>query len=251
MVWEAAYAKVFNIQISADNNTWFPLYTNSVFTGGTSTIPNTSSLSGRYLKVNCVQRATTYGSSFYSFNLSGSFISSTNHVPVANAGNSLLTSGDAVLNGNSSVDADADPLVYKWEQLAGPSSATILKPTSALTQITGLKQGEYYFKLTVDDGKDVDFDIVKVVSNPATGLIEVSNNEIFIYPNPVHDTFYIQNTENKHIDGVQLYDMNGILLRVFSVNSNQVSLNGVSSGNYCIALLSKGRICKVVQILKK
>jgi beta-glucosidase len=251
ITWEAAYDKVFNIQISADNVNWFPLYSNLAFTGGVSSITNGNSLSGRYLKVNCVQRVTTYGSSFYSFNLSGSFITSTNHVPVANAGNSSLTTGDAVLNGNLSSDADNDPLVYKWVQLAGPSTSTILNPTAAFTQVTALKQGNYYFKLTVDDGKDVDFDVLKVVSNPTTKVNEVSDNGIIIYPNPVHDSFYIKNEGNQIIDKVQLFDMNGRLMKLIPVNSNKVSLNGISQGNYCIRLLSHGKICKVVQIIKK
>ena len=252
ITWEAAYDNKFNIQISADNVNWFPLYSNNAFTGGVSTVTNSNSLSGRYLKVNCVQRVTTYGSSFYSFNLSGSFITSTNHVPVANAGNSSLTSGEAVLNGNLSSDADNDPLVYKWVQLAGPSTSIILNPTAALTQVTALKQGDYYFKLTVDDGKDVDFDVLKVVSNPYTKVIEISDNEkIIIYPNPVHDSFYIRNGGNQIIDRVQLFDMNGRFIKLISVNSNNVSLSGVLPGNYCIGLLSSGKTYKVVQIIKE
>jgi len=252
ITWEAAYDKVFNIQISADNVNWFPLYSNSAFTGGVSSITNGNFLSGRYLKVNCVQRVTTYGSSFYSFNLSGSFITSTNNVPVANAGNSSLTAGDAgFLNGNLSSDADNDPLVYKWVQLAGPSTSNILNPTAALTQVTALKRGNYYFKLTVDDGKDVDFDVLKVVCNPNTKVNEVSDNGIIIYPNPVHDSFYIKNEGNQVMDKVQLFDMNGRLIKIIPVNSNRVSLSGVSQGNYCIGLLSHGKICKVVHIIKK
>lgn len=251
IVWEAAYAKQFNIQISADNKNWLPFYSNTAFAGGTSTISNPDLLSGRYLKVNCVQRALPYGSSFYSFNLSGSFINSTNHVPVTNAGNAILTSGDATLNGSISTDADNDPLAFKWEQLAGPSTATIVSPAAALTTVTGLKQGEYYFKLTVDDGKDVDFDIVKVVSDQNTKLAEVSGKEITIYPNPVYESFYIQNSGERLVDEVQVFDLNGKLIKAINVNSNKVSMNGVSQGNYCISLLSKGRIYKIVQIIKK
>jgi len=171
---------------------------------------------------------------------------------VANAGNSSLTSGEAVLNGNLSSDADNDPLVYKWVQLAGPSTSIILNPTAALTQVTALKQGDYYFKLTVDDGKDVDFDVLKVVSNPYTKVIEISDNEkIIIYPNPVHDSFYIRNGGNQIIDRVQLFDMNGRFIKLISVNSNNVSLSGVLPGNYCIGLLSSGKTYKVVQIIKE
>jgi hypothetical protein len=163
----------------------------------------------------------------------------------------MSVSGDAILNGNSSTDADNDPLAFKWEQLAGPATATIVSQATAVTNVTGLKQGEYYFKLTVDDGKDVDFDIVKVVSDPNTKLAEVSDKEIIIYPNPVYESFYIQNSGDRVIDAVRVFDLNGKLIKTITVNSNKVSMTGVSQGNYCISLVSKGKICKVVQIIKK
>lgn len=251
IVWEAAYAKSFNVQISADNVSWKPYYTNTAFTGGTSSITNSNALSGRYLKVNCVQRATAYGSSFYAFNVAGTFVNSTNHTPVAIAGNTLLTtSGNATLNGNSTTDADNDPLVYKWEQIAGASTAVILNPTASVTPITGLRQGEYYFKLKVDDGKDVDFDIVKVICNTNTNLNEIHDKEIFIYPNPVGDSFNISNLDNQQVDIVQVYDMKGTLVKIISVNSNIVSLSGIRKSNYWIKLLSKGNLIKVAQIIK-
>lgn len=234
IVWEAAYAKQFNLQISADNKNWFPFYTNTSFTGGTSTIPNGSSLSGRYLKVNCVQRATTYGSSFFSFNLSGSFINSTNHVPMANAGFSILTSGDISLNGNSTTDADNDPLVFKWEQLAGPSTATIVSPSDVVTSVTELKQGEYYFKLTVDDGKDVDFDVVKVVSDPNTKLVDVSKKEIIIYPNPARDKIYISGEVTK----LEFFTLQGQLNHV-RYNTNTVDVSTFSKCLYLVRITNR------------
>jgi hypothetical protein len=234
IVWEAAYAKQFNLQISPDNVNWLPLYSNAAFTGGTSTITNSNSQPGRYVKVNCVTRATAYGSSFFSFNLSGSFINSTNHVPVSNAGNKLLTSGDATLNGNSSSDADNDPLTFKWEQLAGPSTATIISPTKSLTNVTGLKQGEYYFKLTVDDGKDVDFDIVKVVNDSNTKLAEVSEKEINIYPNPATDKIYISG----EVSRLEFFTLQGQLNHI-SYNTNTVDVSTFSKGLYIVKITDK------------
>jgi hypothetical protein len=251
IVWEGAYANNFNVQVSMDNKTWQPFYSNTAFTGGTSTILNTNALSGRYFKVNCVQRATVYGSSFYSFNLNGTFKNSTNHVPVANAGNDLLTVADnTLLSGALSTDADNDALTYKWEQIAGPSAVTINNATASLARATGLKTGEYYFKLTVDDGKDVDFDLVKVICNPETGIKEVSDNEIIIYPNPVHDSFHIQSVEKNSVDSVQLFDVKGRMMKTLKVSSNTVSLNGVAPGIYFIRLFSVGKISKIVQIIK-
>jgi len=234
IVWEAAYAKQLNLQISPDNVNWLPLYTNTAFTGGTSTITNSNSLSGRFVKVNCIQRATAYGSSFFSFNLSGSFISTTNHVPVANAGSRVLASGDATLNGSSSSDAENEPLVFKWEQLAGPSTATIVSPTASLTNVKALKQGEYYFKLTVDDGKDVDFDIVKVVSDPSTKLAEDSDKEIIIYPNPATNKIYISGEVSK----LEFYTLQGQLNHI-SYNTNTVEVSTFSKGLYIVKITDK------------
>jgi len=66
--WETAYAKQFQIQTSNDNNTWTTVYSNYSGTGGISTItfPATSA---RYVKAYLIQRATTYGFSFYEFEI--------------------------------------------------------------------------------------------------------------------------------------------------------------------------------------
>ncbi len=251
IVWESAYAKNFNIQISADGNSWQPFYSNSTFAGGTSTIPNNNSLSGRYIKVNCVQRATTYGSSFYSFILSGSFISTTNHVPSANAGNTINTLSGCTLNGLSSSDADSDPLSYKWEQLAGHSTAILDNLTAAITNVSGLKSGEYYFKLTVDDGKDVDFDVVKVISESNTKVDEINLDDIEFYPNPVGETLIITNLSNQKVNAIQLYDMRGVLIKNLKNSANTVSFSGIPAGLYCIRLFTDRNQIKTAHIVKK
>lgn len=251
IVWEGAFAKSFNVLISADNVNWQQYYTNSAFTGGTCAIPNSNALTGRYLKVNCVQRATTYGSSFYTFGVNGSLANPTNHIPVAVAGNNMAAINDITLNGSSSSDSDNEPLVYKWEQIAGPSMSVIANPNSATTHATGLRKGDYYFKLCVDDGKDVDFDIVEVTLIPPTGLQEILEKEIIVYPNPVYDSFSIKSVENQHVDNIQVYNMTGRLIKIIPVKSNTVSMRGIAAGKYFIRLLSSGKLCKVVQIIKE
>ncbi len=249
--WEGAYAKNFNIQISSDNVAWQPFYVNTAFAGGTSYITNSNSLSGRYFKVNCLQRATAYGFSFYEFNLNGIFLNTANQRPIANAGNNLLTVSDIVLNGSLSTDTNAKVLTYKWEQIAGPSTVKITNPTNPIAQVTDLTTGEYYFKLTVDNTKDVDFDIVKVICNPDTKIKGVSYNEIIIYPNPVNDLFHIQSIKNQAIDFVQLLDINGRMIKKIKVNSNSVSMIDISPGVYFVQLLYQDKLYKVLQILKK
>lgn len=66
--WESAYAKQFQIQVSSNNSTWSTVYSNYSATGGTQTI-NFAATSVRYVKIYLIQRATSYGFSFWEFEI--------------------------------------------------------------------------------------------------------------------------------------------------------------------------------------
>jgi hypothetical protein len=68
--WEAAYARAFQIQTSADGNAWTTIYSTTTGTGGTQTINVTAS--GRYIRMNGTTRATPYGYSLWEFQVFGS-----------------------------------------------------------------------------------------------------------------------------------------------------------------------------------
>ncbi|MFD5813095.1 beta-1,3-glucanase family protein [Streptomyces sp. NPDC127038] len=88
--WEAAYATAFQIQTSADANTWATVYSTTTGTGGTQNIGVTGS--GRYVRVLGTTRATPYGYSLWEFQVYGpggttppdSFWGSTSDIPAAN-----------------------------------------------------------------------------------------------------------------------------------------------------------------------
>jgi hexosaminidase len=66
LAWEAAYAKAFQIQMSADGTTWTTIYSTTTGAGGTQTLAGFTG-SGRYIRVYGTQRATTYGYSLWEF----------------------------------------------------------------------------------------------------------------------------------------------------------------------------------------
>jgi hexosaminidase len=66
LAWEAAYAKAFQVQISADGTTWTTLYSTTTGTGGTQTLTGFTG-SGRYIRMYGTQRGTTYGYSLWEF----------------------------------------------------------------------------------------------------------------------------------------------------------------------------------------
>jgi hypothetical protein len=74
--WEAAYASAFQVQTSADGNTWSTIYSTTSGTGGNQTLNVTGT--GRYLRVYGTARATPYGYSLWELGVFGTGGGSTN-----------------------------------------------------------------------------------------------------------------------------------------------------------------------------
>ena len=69
ILWEAAYASAFQIQVSNDNATWTTVYSTTTGTGGQETFP--ISTTARYIRVYATVRATTFGDSIFEFDVYG------------------------------------------------------------------------------------------------------------------------------------------------------------------------------------
>ncbi|AGL17043.1 beta-1,3-glucanase family protein [Actinoplanes sp. N902-109] len=93
LTWEAAYAKAYQIQTSADGTSWTTVYSTTTGAGGVQNL--TVSGSGRYVRLYGTQRATAYGYSLWEFQVfgtgggtttpppSGDFWGSTSDIPAA------------------------------------------------------------------------------------------------------------------------------------------------------------------------
>jgi beta-glucosidase len=67
--WEAAYARSFQIQVSADGSGWSDIYATTAGTGGTQTLDVSGT--GRYIRMYGTARATGYGYSLWEFAVYG------------------------------------------------------------------------------------------------------------------------------------------------------------------------------------
>jgi hypothetical protein len=83
-------------------------------------------------------------------------ITVTNTVPVANAGvdQTIVTATAVSLDGSSSIDANGDPLTYRWSVVTQPSgsNATLSSFTAINPILTTDINGNYTFSLVVSDG---------------------------------------------------------------------------------------------------
>ncbi|HET6299144.1 MAG TPA: discoidin domain-containing protein [Kribbella sp.] len=68
MYWEAAYARTYTLQVSDNGTSWRDVYSNNAGAGGVETA-NFTPTTARYVRLNCLQRATQYGFSLWEFQI--------------------------------------------------------------------------------------------------------------------------------------------------------------------------------------
>ena len=69
ILWEAAYATAFQVQVSNDNSTWTTVYSTTTGAGGQETFP--ISTTAHYIRMYGTVRATTFGYSIFEFDVYG------------------------------------------------------------------------------------------------------------------------------------------------------------------------------------
>ncbi|WP_052070283.1 glycoside hydrolase family 3 C-terminal domain-containing protein [Streptacidiphilus albus] len=69
ILWEAAYATAFQVQVSNDNSTWTTVYSTTTGTGGNQSFP--VSVTARYVRMYGTARGTQFGYSIFEFDVYG------------------------------------------------------------------------------------------------------------------------------------------------------------------------------------
>jgi hypothetical protein len=129
--WEAAYAKGFQLQVSADGATWSTVYSTTTATGGTQNL--TVSGAGRYVRLNATARGTAYGYSLWEFQVFGTFDTTActganlaqNHTATASSAENAATGAGAAVDGNTATRWSSTFSDPQWIQVDLGATATI------------------------------------------------------------------------------------------------------------------------------
>jgi predicted esterase len=102
-----------------------------------------------------------------------------NVAPVARAGADIaitLPVNKSNLVGTGSSDSDGTIASYVWSKISGPVTFNIVSATSATTEVNGLVEGIYQFKLKVTDNRGATAeDLVNIKVNPALNINPVAD----------------------------------------------------------------------------
>jgi hypothetical protein len=171
-----------------------------------------------------------------------------NQAPIANVGGNLsitLPINSASLNGSASTDPDGTITSYSWTEISGPAQFAIANASAAKTQVTGLVQGSYAFRLQVtDNGGLTAADTLYITVNPAAAapnqppVANAGSNESITLP-----------TNSVTLNGSSSYDPDGTISNyswrkvsgpagssLANANSASASVSGLVQGQYVFAL---------------
>jgi hypothetical protein len=178
--------------------------------------------------------------------------------PVANAGHDTIIAipvDTTVLNGTASNDPFDSITAYQWQEVSGPTNATIISPGSAISSVGNLVVGAYVFELTVTNSQGL--------SSRASVKVSVVSNfrytsHLLLYPNPAHDIV------NLHLISdtlgtvmVKIYDMNGRLVQAEQMEKQQgyfekaFSVSHLSNGVYVLEAIIGLNDMMTLQFIKK
>ncbi len=168
--------------------------------------------------------------------------------PLANAGQNqviALPVNRTVLDGSASVDPDGTINTYNWQQVNGPINAKIEKPTSSITNITGLTSGKYAFRLTVTDNRGGSASANVTVEVKAEAIAN-KKPQIMMPSSFKADISMINDIT---LDGSASYDPDGTIVRykwdllegptqalVHESSAKETKVSGLQAGNYSFRL---------------
>lgn len=101
------------------------------------------------------------------------------------------------------------------------------------------------YEITKDDSANLFF--MSVVLN-GNGLQNIESTNIHIYPNPVTNYLYV--SANVDVDFVELYNLNGVLIKRSSIYAHTIDMGDLEKGHYIIRVLTF-KECYQRLVLKK
>ncbi|MDZ7924500.1 MAG: DUF1592 domain-containing protein [Marinagarivorans sp.] len=145
LVWEAAYGKAYQLQVSDNGTTWRTVYTQTNGDGGTDAITLPAPVTTQYVRMLGTARATQWGYSLWSFDVLGT----RNGPPIAafSATNGAMAGEAVAFNASAAKDPGGLIVSYAWSFGDGQSTTT----TNPQTTHTYGAAGTYTTALTVTD----------------------------------------------------------------------------------------------------
>lgn len=175
-------------------------------------------------------------------------LSSVNLPPLVNAGVDVveyLPTNEVICTGSAS-DPDGAIAAYNWNQVSGPSTATLTNKTTKSLKASALKAGTYTFRLKVtdNDGASADDDVKVLVSSTTNALPVVSAGSDKTITLPTN-SLYIQSTASDSDGSIASYQwtkISGGTASLSGQTTSKVRAYNLSAGTYIFRVTVKDNL---------
>lgn len=175
--------------------------------------------------------------------------SAANIAPIANAGPDKTTNRTSIMLYGSGTDKDGRIISYNWIKYSGAAVA-MTNASSPTLSVSGMKDGRYYFRLTVKDDKgaaDYDNMMVTVSGSSATATLAsaaniapVANAGADKYTTSASITLYGSGTDKDgKIVSYQWAQYGGAATSMYNAGTPNVTISGLKEGKYYFRLTVK------------
>ena len=124
---------------------------------------------------------------------------------------------------------------------------------------TVLPNGDYIieFDVTDDAGNTANcfFELKVVDTTLSIDDLELSNNDILLFPNPVRDTFTIKNNSRLNLRNAEIYDVSGRTIKILDLRNmaveEEVSFANYAQGIYLVKIYAENNSSLIKRFVKK
>ena len=104
-----------------------------------------------------------------------------------------------------------------------------------------LNKNNFYRLFQIDlDGRQIESKIIRLKSDDI-------NEAVYVYPNPVHNTLFIQNMG--FVKSIKIFDLSGKLIKQINTNTSQIDVSDLSKGLYFLQWKNSKQENKTLSIL--
>jgi beta-glucanase (GH16 family) len=150
LVWEAASARAYEIQLSDDASNWNPVYSTTSGDGNTETLDVAGQ--GRFIRMYATSRNSEYGYSLFEFEVYGEPAGGDDDTPPTNLSASLVSTSSNSATFNLSASDDSGYVIYTIEQGGNKQFFSGSSDEQIEAIYTGLSaETSYEFTISVSD----------------------------------------------------------------------------------------------------
>ncbi|GHG92469.1 discoidin domain-containing protein [Comamonas sp. JC664] len=175
----------FDVMYRSSDTASYQVVPGGAITGNTEnirTLTFAQPVNARYVRLHCKLATNDNLCRVRELQVFGNALANQPPVVIAGNGTAITLPVNTVALQGSATDSDGTVTQYRWDQVSGPSTATLTNATSPTATASGLVAGGYVFRLTATDNQGATgSDTVSITVHPASAPADPRAGKLHVW----------------------------------------------------------------------